>query len=76
MRKRRQSHDDEILKPSEAAKLGRWSVPFSYKLAAAGRIPCIRIDATSPENPNPKKKQSLVRFKKSDVIAFIEENYK
>lgn len=61
----------ELLKAKEVKTILRCSEPLVYKLAARGQLPCVRIPCVG----NGKRKKSLVRFKKSDVLAFIEENY-
>jgi hypothetical protein len=50
----------------------RCSVALAYKLADDGRIPSIRIDCPGVG----RQKKRLLRFKREDVIRFIESHYK
>jgi hypothetical protein len=66
----------DLLKADEVRKILRCSLPHVYKLADTGALRCVRISTTSETNKNPKKRQNLIRFKRSDVFQFIESNYK
>ena len=72
---RRIGNFDELIRAVDAKQMMKCSLPFVYKLAETGRLPHVRIDATSPDNPKPRKRQCIIRFKKSDVIDFINSNY-
>ena len=48
------------------------SLPLVYKMAERGQLPCVRWECPGKEGGRPK---TMVRFKKQDVFAFIEEHY-
>ena len=62
----------EILTAEEVRKMLKCSQPLIYKMAKQGRIPHFRIPCPGAGN----RKKHLIRFKKSDVIAFLEKNYR
>ena len=62
---------NELLKAKEVAKAIKCSLPLIYKMADRGQLPCVRIPCIGKG----KRKKTLVRFKKADVLAFIEANY-
>jgi predicted DNA-binding transcriptional regulator AlpA len=62
---------EPLLDAKEVKRLLRCSLPLIYKMAERGQIPCVRI-------PCPGKgelKKSVLRFKKVDVIRFIDKHY-
>ena len=61
---------DDPLKPKEAARLLGMSVPWIYKAAKAGLLPCIEYPGLGEKGTNP------VRFKREDLIQFREDHYK
>jgi excisionase family DNA binding protein len=63
---------EPLLTPAELSKLLKCSLPYIYKIAASGILPCVRI-----ANPGSveKRKKDMVRFKKDDVFAWIEKHY-
>ena len=63
--------DLNLLNPRDVQKILKCSLPLIYKLAEQGRIPHIRI----PCPGDGERKKSLVRFKKEDVLAFIDRFY-
>jgi hypothetical protein len=62
---------DALLDAKEVKRLLRCSLPFVYKLAERGQLSCIRI----PCQTLGTRKKELVRFKREDVIGFIESHY-
>lgn len=64
---------EALLDARAVMRLLRCSLPLVYKMAERGQIPCVRI-------PCPRfgegKTRDMVRFKKADVIAFIEQHYR
>jgi len=64
--------DIELLTAKDVKSFLRCSLPFVYKLSASGRLPAVRIPCTGNGT---KRQRYLVRFKKADVLAFIEGHY-
>jgi len=62
---------EPLLDAKEVKRILRCSLPLIYKMADRGQIPCVRIPC-----PGAGKPKSLLRFKKIDVISFIENNYR
>lgn len=63
---------EPLLNAQEVKKLLRCSLPWIYKAADRGLIPCVRIPC--PGNGS-QKERTMVRFKKGDVFRFIEKHY-
>jgi len=61
-----------LLNARDVSKILRCSVPHVYKMAERGQLPCIRWD--SPGNGE-RRPRTVVRFKKSDVLDFLEAHY-
>jgi hypothetical protein len=64
---------DELITPKGFQKILGCSLPFTYKLAESGRIPCVRIPCPGKGT---KRQKYLIRFKLSDIHKFIEEHYR
>jgi hypothetical protein len=62
---------EELITPKDVQKVFRCSLPYVYKLASVGRLRHVRIPAV--EDPG-KKRKNVIRFRKQDVIDFIDEN--
>jgi predicted DNA-binding transcriptional regulator AlpA len=62
----------ELLDAKEVKQILKCSLPAVYKLAASNRLPCVRIPCPGDGK---KKVRTMVRFKKSDVINFIQKYY-
>lgn len=64
---------EPLLTARDVKTLLKCSLPLVYKMADRGQLPCVRWKC-----PGEGKKQAktIVRFKKTDVIKFIEKNYK
>lgn len=62
----------QLLDAKEVKRLLKCSLPLVYKLAQRKQIPCIRIPCPGEGSQKPK---SLVRFKRNDVLMFIEKHY-
>jgi predicted DNA-binding transcriptional regulator AlpA len=60
----------ELLKPKAVAKMLGMSVPWCYKAAQRGILPCVKLPGMGENGTEP------VRFKLEDVRNFIDENYK
>ena len=65
-------HLESLLTAQNVQQVITCSLPFVYKLAASGRLPAVRIPC--PGNGT-KRQRDLVRFKKADVLKFVEEYY-
>lgn len=63
---------DELVTPKETQKILKVSLPMVYKLADQKRIPCVRWECPGKGK---KKTRSMLRFKLSDVLEFIESHY-
>lgn len=61
---------EPLLDAREVKRLLRCSLPLVYKLAGRGQIPCIRIPCIGSGKP-----KHTIRFKRVDVIDFIEKHY-
>jgi len=64
------STTEPLLDAKEVKRILRCSLPLIYKMADRGQIPCVRIPCSGAG-----KQKSLLRFKKIDVISFIEKHY-
>lgn len=62
----------ELLTPKDVRKILKCSLPLVYKMASRGQLPCVRWEC--PGNGT-EKTRTCVRFKLSDVQAFIERHY-
>jgi excisionase family DNA binding protein len=62
----------ELLDAKEVRRILKVSLPFVYKLAERGQLPCVRI----PCMGDGERARTVVRFKLADVQAFIERNYR
>ena len=63
---------EPLLDAQDVKKILRCSLPFVYKLAAQGRIPCVRIPC---QGLGTRKERFTVRFKKEDVLSFVDKHY-
>ena len=63
---------EPLLDAKEVKKLLRCSLPWIYKAADRGLIPCVRIPCPGAGR---QKERNMVRFKKEDVFHFIEKHY-
>jgi hypothetical protein len=63
---------EPLFNADDVSKILRCSVPHVYKMASRGQLPCIRWDCP---NDGAKRPKSVVRFKKSDVLDFLEAHY-
>jgi excisionase family DNA binding protein len=62
----------ELLDAKEVKRILKVSLPFVYKLAERGQLPCVRI----PCMGDGERVRTVVRFKLADVQAFIEQHYR
>ena len=62
----------ELLDAKEVKRILKVSLPFVYKLAERGQLPCVRI----PCMGGGKRARTVIRFKLADVQSFIEQHYR
>ena len=67
-----QHSDIELLDAKAVKKILRCSLPLVYRMADRGQLPCVRWTCPGDGETRPR---TMVRFKKSDIIAFVEQNY-
>ena len=59
---------DDLLIPREVKTILRVSLATVYRLAETEQIPSVRFSISGKDN-------KALRFKKSDVIKFVEDSY-
>jgi len=62
----------ELLDAKAVQKILKCSLPLVYRMADRGQIPCVRWECPGDGKAKPR---CMVRFKLSDVQAFIESHY-
>jgi hypothetical protein len=65
---------DELLTPKEARKILKVSLAMVYRMASRGQLPCVRWEC--PMGEESKRQKTMVRFKKEDVISFVQKHYR
>ena len=65
-----QSQTEVLFTPGEVKNLLKCSLPYVYKLADRGKLPCLRLPCLGD-----KQGRTLLRFKKRDIFNFIEASY-
>jgi hypothetical protein len=63
---------EPLLDAKEVRKLLRCSLPWIYKAAGRGLIPCVKIPCPGEGR---QKERNIIRFKRGDVFNFIEKHY-
>ncbi len=64
---------EELLNALDAKRILKVSLPYIYKLAEEGRLPCVRIPCPGKGK---KKMRTVVRFKLEDIKRFIADHYR
>jgi excisionase family DNA binding protein len=64
---------EPLLDAKDVKRLLHCSLPLVYKWASSGKLPAVRIPCPGEGT---KRQRDLVRFKKADVLRFIEEHYR
>ncbi len=64
---------EPLLTAKDVKKLLSCSLPLVYKMADRGQLPCVRWECPGPGEEKPR---TMVKFKQSDVIKFIDKHYK
>ena len=62
----------ELLAAKEVRQILKCSLPAVYKMAERGQLPCVRWECVGAGQEKPR---SMVRFKKADILEFIEAHY-
>jgi predicted DNA-binding transcriptional regulator AlpA len=63
---------EPLLDAKEVQHILKCSLPYVYKLVERGQIPCCRWACPGDGKDKPR---SMVRFKKADILEFIEAHY-
>jgi hypothetical protein len=63
---------ESLLTAKDVQRIFKCSLPLVYKMAERGQIPCVRWKCPG----NGGRSKTIVRFKKSDILRFIENNYR
>ena len=63
---------DELLDAKEVHRILRCSLPAVYKMAERGQLPCVRWECQGSGRDKPR---TMVRFKRIDILDFIESHY-
>jgi hypothetical protein len=62
----------ELLTPQDVKRILKVSLPWVYKAANQGRIPCIRWECPG----SGMRAKTMLRFRLEDVQEFIRRNYR
>ena len=65
------NNDDYLMNAEDAAELLACSIPYVYKLAQRGKITAVRWPRLNSEG---ETKGYFLRYQKSDLLKFIEQN--
>jgi hypothetical protein len=63
---------EPLLDAKEVRQILKCSLPAVYKMAERGQIPCVRWECIGEGQEKPR---TMVRFKKADLLDFIEKHY-
>lgn len=64
---------EPLLDAKDVKKMLRCSLPLVYRMAERKQIPCVRWECPGDGKTKPR---TMVRFKQSDIMKFIEDNYR
>ena len=62
----------DLLTPKEVKSILKCSLPLVYKMAERGQLRCVRWECPGKGE---KQSRTMVRFRKEDVIEFIDRHY-
>jgi len=62
----------DLLNAQDVSKIFKCSRALVYRMAERGQLPCVRWDCPG----GGENQKTLVRFKKQDVIKFVEKHYR
>jgi len=63
---------EPLLTAKDVKILLNCSLPLVYRLADRGQLPCVRWECPG----NGKRSKTIVRFKKMDILKFVNNQYK
>ena len=63
---------DHLIDAKDVRKILKTSLALVYRMAARGQLPCVRWECPGLGQEKPR---TMVRFKKEDILDFIERNY-
>jgi predicted DNA-binding transcriptional regulator AlpA len=61
--------EEYLLKPKQVARMLSMSVPWVYKAAKRGVLPCVEMPSLEDNGKEP------VRFKREDIIEFVKKHH-
>jgi len=61
----------ELLRAEDVRKILKVSLPYVHKLAERHKLPSVRYPGLGK-----KGKKEVVRFRKDDVLSFVNQHYK
>jgi hypothetical protein len=64
---------DDLLDAGQVKKLLRCSLPLVYAMATRHQLPCIRWECPGIGKAKPR---TTVRFRKQDILTFIQKHYR
>ena len=59
-----------LLRAKDVKEMLNCSIPYVHKLVERGKLPCVRLPGLGD-----KKKKTSLRFRKADILTFIQEHY-
>jgi hypothetical protein len=62
---------EQLLDAADLRRILKCSLPYVYKLAERGQIPCVRVPCPGRGG---EIRRTVVRFRPSDVGAFIQKH--
>jgi len=71
MPKNQRKNMENLIEPKELKSILNCSLSWIYKAAENGILPCVRI----PCPGSGQRQKHLIRFKKEDILSFIEKHY-
>jgi hypothetical protein len=64
--------EDDLLTPKETKAMFKCSQAYVYKLYERGHLPAVVMPNMGEGTEKPR---SMIRFKRSDVVKFIDDHY-
>jgi hypothetical protein len=68
----REKNFEPLWDAKDVQKTLKCSLPYVYKLVERGQIPCVRWECPGDGQEKPR---TMLRFKQSDILDFIEKHY-
>lgn len=66
--------EELLLTPKEVQRILKVSLALVYRMAQRGQLPS--VDWECPMGEESERQKKMVRFKKEDVMNFIEKHYR